>query len=84
MSKNQSVTSKAEQKRLEARQRARACADDFIRTGRVCFGCAYYALCGIGDRDAANLSSFLRAVDPDGKNITVIGLGPLAPSKESR
>jgi hypothetical protein len=57
--------------------RARECFASFARADRVCGGCKAFSHCGMGDRLGRAKDNFLRAVDPTGQNITVIGIGPL-------
>jgi hypothetical protein len=59
-----------------------ACADRMISTGGGCAGCPAYAVCGIDDQNRQALADFLDAVDPQGLNITTIGLGALGAPPE--
>lgn len=58
------------------------CADERIATGTTCGGCQYDSVCGINDHNRAALAKLLDAVDPQGLNITTIGLGPLGAPPE--
>lgn len=60
---------------------AQNCADDFIASGRVCFGCKWYSKCGIGKRDAQALRALRSKVDPTGQNIRLVPLRQIGGSK---